>query len=351
MTQDQLTGSESAGVLAALLDERAIHRQLSNGLRAIDRLDAELWGSLWHDEAVLEDEVHGRRGPAKEFADRLAADYEPWTVHSHQITSSHVEVDGDTAVSESYLTAILRGAQDPEANAVDDHYRGRYVDRWSKRDGRWAIVHRRVDNLHAWRQAVSAGRIGQWTRRGEDDPSYEHLASLGGEEQGVEALVSERAIRRQLHNYCRGVDRFDVPLWLAVWHEDGTLDYGDVAWGGRAADLASDIPEHYPWASHTHQSTSSIILVKGDVAVSETYSSNILFARLSGSGDPVDSLYRGRYLDRWSKRDGVWAIDHRRSISDLGWDQVCVGGILGLRARRDEEDPSHRLFASMGTDT
>lgn len=335
-------------VLGVLLAERAIRRKLMVGLRAIDRLDADLWRSMWHDGATLVDDVHARRGTAADFADQLTEDYARWAVHSHQITSSQVEVDGDTAVSESYVTAILRGVPDAAANSIDDHYRARYVDHWGKRDGRWAIVSRWVGKLHAWRQVVGPGRIGASNRRDNSDPSYAHLGSLGAEDRGgVDELLAERVIRRQMHNYCRGIDRFDVPLWQRAWHDGATLDYGDVGWGGLATDLAAEIPDHYPWASHSHTTTSSLINVSGDRAVSETYSSNILWAKLSESGELVDSHYRGRYLDRWSKRDGVWAMDHRSSISDLGWDQPCVGGVLGLRARRDDQDPSHRLFVQL----
>lgn len=332
-----------------LLDERAIRRQLSFNCRAVDRLDVDLWRSLWHPDSELDDEVRGVRGAALDLADRLTPDYASWAVHSHQVTSSAVEIDGDRAVSETYVTAILRGHQNDAGEAVDDHHRLTYLDHWSKRDGRWAIDRRRVTNGLSWHQVVTAGRVGRWTRRDREDPSYELFASLGGEDSaGFDTLMAEREIRGQLHNYCRAVDRFDVPLWRGVWHDDGTLDYGDVGERGRAADMAEHMTlDHYPWASHTHQSTSSIIAVRGDRAVSETYSTNILLARLSISDELIDSHYRGRYLDTWSKRNGRWAIDHRRAVSDLGWDQVCIGGSVGLRAHRDREDPSYKLFASL----
>jgi hypothetical protein len=333
--------------LGVLLDERAIGRQLVIGGRAIDRLDAGLWRSMWHDDGELEDEVRGRRGRGAAFADELATDYAPWVVHSHQLTSAEIEVDGEDAVSHSYGTAILRRPGGEDGPAVDDHHRVCHHDRWAKRDGRWALVHRRVERVHSWQQVVAASRIGRLNRRDRDDPSYAHLASitpLG--DAGFEDLLAERAIRRQLHTYCRAIDLFDVPMWRSVWSDDGMLDYSDVGWGGRAEDLAAEIPDHYPWASHTHQSTSSLIVVSGDRAVSETYSTNLLFARLSESDELIDSHYRGRYLDEWSRRDGRWVIKHRRSLSDLGWDQPTSEGRVGLRAHRDDTDPSYRLFGA-----
>lgn len=341
--------SSGSDRLAELLHEREIRAILSSGCRAIDRLDAELWRSMWNPGAVLEDEVNDWHGEAGDFADQLTVAFQPWSVHSHQINSTRTVIDGDSAHSTSYVTAALRGPLRHDDKAVDDHYRARYIDTWSRRDGRWRLDGRRVIIDSAWRQEVGGTRIGKWTRRDESDPSYAHLSSLPEPNEGtLEVLTAERAIRRQLHNYCRAVDRFDVPLWRGVWHDDGTLDYGDVQERGRAADMAEHMTlDHYPWASHSHQSTMTRIIVQDDAAVSETYSTNLLFGRLTEDGRLVDSHYRGRYQDRWSRRDGVWRIDHRRSISDLGWDQETVDGAVGLRSRRDRMDLSHGLFASL----
>src|SRR5262249_25684446 len=61
----------------------------------------------------------------------------------HQVTNILIAVDGDRAVSESYVIAMLWKTNDAgvltKMQAV-----GRYADRWSCRDGRWAIDHRRV---------------------------------------------------------------------------------------------------------------------------------------------------------------------------------------------------------------
>ena len=57
------------------------------------------------------------------------------------MTNILIAVEGDTAVSETYMTASLR-AQPTENSASTSVVRGRYADRWSKRNGRWAIDHR-----------------------------------------------------------------------------------------------------------------------------------------------------------------------------------------------------------------
>lgn len=46
-------------------------------------------------------------------------------------------------------------------------------------------------------------------------------------------LVAREAIRQQLHNYCRAMDRRDDGLGYAAWHEDGAADYGAGVFQGR----------------------------------------------------------------------------------------------------------------------
>ena len=57
--------------------------------------------------------------------------------HQHFILNHLVELDGDTAHSEAYYVAIL---QNHEGSAIMST--GRYVDRFERRHGRWAIARR-----------------------------------------------------------------------------------------------------------------------------------------------------------------------------------------------------------------
>ena len=53
---------------------------------------------------------------------------------------------------------------------------------------------------------------------------------------------------------------------------------------------------------------------------------------------------RGRYLDRWSRRDGRWAIDHRQFVQDLQrtHDADPMKPDEG-QSRRDRSDPSYNI--------
>ena len=101
--------------------------------------------------------------------------HEGFAGHSHQITNVYIDIDGDTAGSEAYVTVALR--QETDAGAVDAIVRGRYIDRWSRRDGRWAIDHRVYLNDLATAIPVPADEAGSLQgARDRTDPSYGVLA-------------------------------------------------------------------------------------------------------------------------------------------------------------------------------
>ena len=86
-----------------------------------------------------------------------------------------VEVDGDAASSESYVTVVLWTLPDAEGRQSEIVARGRYLDRWAKRDGRWAIEHREHVVDTDSRQTLTRGDPSETSRRDERDPSYGYL--------------------------------------------------------------------------------------------------------------------------------------------------------------------------------
>jgi SnoaL-like protein len=117
----------------------------------------------------------------------------------------------------------------------------------------------------------------------------------------LEDLLAREAIRAQLHNYCRAMDRRDDRLGHAVWHEDGTADYGADVFQGLGRDFVDQVSRsHLRRTAHSH-----------------------------------------RYLDRWSCRGGRWAIDHRRWVLDFGEVGRHVLNPLSGTGARDRTDPSY----------
>ena len=169
----------------------------------------------------------------------------------------------------------------------------------------------------------------------------------------LETLLAKEEIRQQIYNYSRGLDRMDKALALQVWHPDGTADYGGtVTKGSEFVERAFKF--HESFISHTHHMIDTIIKVDGDKAVSETYANSSMLQEMDqqisqgvvtrAKGVSV-SLIRGRYADRWSKRNGRWALDHRTYIEDFRTvlefpTQARIG-----RGKRDRTDPSYPVYA------
>jgi hypothetical protein len=172
----------------------------------------------------------------------------------------------------------------------------------------------------------------------------------------LEVLLAEREIRQQMTNYCRGIDRLDRDLLASVWHDDATCEYEGI-FKGTAKDVVAWFMEcHLAYAAHSHQVTNQTIKVDGDKAASEAYVTASIRAFPDENGNAVDMWVIGRYLDRWSKRDGRWALDYRYQINDVFSSYQVLGTqdlpdtpedpAAGL-ARRNTDDPSYANFASV----
>jgi hypothetical protein len=155
-------------------------------------------------------------------------------------------------------------------------------------------------------------------------------------------MSDERAITDALHRYCRAMDRMDEPLARSIWHAGGTADYSPMFTGTGDEFVVWVWQAHASFAAHSHQITTVLVEVDRDRAVSEAYVTAVL------QTPPVDGRVheitaRGRYLDRWSRRDRRWAIDHRRFVTDLQ-SSVEVDAMPPGDGRRDRTDPSYELF-------
>lgn len=168
----------------------------------------------------------------------------------------------------------------------------------------------------------------------------------------IEALLAKQAITEVLYRYCRAFDRMDYDLALTVWHPDGTCNYTN-----RVGTANTPVAEYFgpSWAyraalrNHSHQVTNILIELMDDKAASESCFTASLQTEPQ-DGKILEHLYRGRYLDRWSRRAGVWAIDHRQVVFDsytpyeFAFDRLK--DIPMELTRRDRDDPSYAHFLS-----
>lgn len=341
-----LTAETETEALSNLKAERDIRRQLANYARGVDRFDPDIWKSVWHRDATLSYETGELDGVAHDKAFLMTFGHYPWAAHVHQSTRAAIRVRGDRAASETLNMAILHGYLDAQGRSVQDHYRGRYLDRWERRDGQWAIVHRFTPRGGMWHQTVPA-EVGAFMRRDRSDPSHALLASLGpSDDSDLAVLEAERAIRQQIERHSRALDRLDRSLLASLWTEDGVLRDRDEGREGTARMLLG------PWldalslsAMRLHRMAHSRIEVVRDEAVSETYYSSLVRGSAEANGQVIDRHRRGRYLDRWMRRDGVWRLREREIVMEFAWTQSVEAPPSARDSQRGGSDPADALFA------
>ena len=159
----------------------------------------------------------------------------------------------------------------------------------------------------------------------------------------LDDLVAKDAIREQIYNYSRGLDRMDKELARQVWHPDGTTNFVGIFEGTGPGFIDWVWEVHEAYVTHSHQMTNILIEVDGDTAVSETYMTASLRAQPTENSANT-SVVRGRYADRWSKRDGRWAIDHRLYTLDFTTEIASGGPNQSVPSRRDRTDPSYQVY-------
>ena len=125
--------------LDALLAKQEITEVLHQYCRAQDRDDIELGYDVWHEGGTADYEGMFE-GTGREFLDFGHASHGTFFERTnHQVTNVLIDLDGDTASSEAYVTA----ANTIKGTDLVYVIRGRYLDEWARREDRWRIVHRR----------------------------------------------------------------------------------------------------------------------------------------------------------------------------------------------------------------
>lgn len=135
-------------------------------------------------------------------------------------------------------------------------------------------------------------------------------------ESDVAQLLSERAIRRVIADYCRGVDRGDLELVQSCYHP-GAHDIH-----GRFRGDAAEFAEHaVDWIGKNYRATNHTVLNSvidfddAENAHVETYVNAFHYAP-----EPIDDahllIFAGRYIDRFARRAGQWRIETRVLLHD-----------------------------------
>lgn len=119
--------------------EREITAVLHRYCRGIDRMDADLIRSAYHDDAI-DDHGDAFRGGVEDYISWvLGVLGERFTSTMHTLSNIFIEIEGDEAYAESYLIAYHVASSTGSLRV----FGARYVDHLERRDGvGWRIAHR-----------------------------------------------------------------------------------------------------------------------------------------------------------------------------------------------------------------
>ncbi|MBA6413725.1 nuclear transport factor 2 family protein [Parahaliea sp. F7430] len=161
-------------IRSALADEAAIRQVLARYCRGLDRMDKAMAYAVWH-EGGTANYYDIFQGSGRGFVDWVWEAHAEMERHSHQIAQSVIDLDGDTACSETYVTVALWTNPDEQGEQQEIIGRGRYLDMWSRREGRWAIDHREHVLDMQTVQPLRRGYVSDVSQRDSTDPSYKVL--------------------------------------------------------------------------------------------------------------------------------------------------------------------------------
>lgn len=139
---------------AEVADRLAIMEVLAKHSRGVDRADENvLKSAYWPDATVA---YGGFNGNAHAFCERLPGAIKAWVRTQHTISNTCIELRGERALVETYVTAYHYRA-DPNGRDTEMTYLGRYLDTMQKRGDVWKILHRQV--VMDWNQNTEATAI------------------------------------------------------------------------------------------------------------------------------------------------------------------------------------------------
>ncbi len=115
-----------------------IQNRLAQHARGIDRADEALLREAYHEDGTVD--YGSLKGSAAEFAAAIAAMHHGAPMSSHRTSNLWIAIEGQNAISESYVMAwvTLPTDADPQPHLVG----GRYLDRHSYKRDDWRMQHR-----------------------------------------------------------------------------------------------------------------------------------------------------------------------------------------------------------------
>ncbi|MGB9152707.1 MAG: nuclear transport factor 2 family protein [Alphaproteobacteria bacterium] len=176
--------------LQAVIDKSEITDALASFARGIDRIDENLLRSVLHPDATLDFGPGVFQGTGGDYVHWVMGVLQGIRSSHHLIGNTRIELEGDTALSESYFQAHIR--IEKAIGREDVFMGGRNLDRFERRPsgsaGVWKIVHRKQIIDWVRTEAVSDIFYHQnpdalWSYRTKTDASYQ-MAQFPGTQTG-----------------------------------------------------------------------------------------------------------------------------------------------------------------------
>jgi len=156
------------------------------------------------------------------------------------------------------------------------------------------------------------------------------------DEAALQRMLDKEAIREVALKYTRGIDRHDDDIMRQAYHPDARDDHGGYIGGPEGFIQYAKKTHRTNWRIHHHFITNQTIELDGNTAHGEIYFFACL-ARKEGQGGT--DIAAGRYIDRYEKRDGEWAVA----------DRICMVEWTGLISESENPVPAS-LFVQGGWD-
>jgi hypothetical protein len=162
----------------------------------------------------------------------------------------------------------------------------------------------------------------------------------------LQELLDKRACEEVLMRYSRTLDWLDTQGQASCFWDDAEIDYGFFE--GAGADWVPTVMQVEQASQRRwHLCSGVLVEIDGDRAKSECYGLTVGTGKAE-SGELVDTMYGGRYLDELGRRDGEWRISKRSYILDWTHQfpnglQAASGGDFSLNILQIQE-PGHAQY-------
>ena len=272
-----------------LLDRAEIHDVQMHYALGIDLRD---WDRI---RACFADQFHATYGPLGAFTDHdklieFIKGVEHFDSTTHFMGTQLIEVDGDSALMETY--AMITHRQTDASGDKSEWMAGpsSYVDRLVRQNGRWKIA-----------------------KRGEGVPPV-GAASVTiptSDEPTVQWLLDRAEIHDVTARYALGVDRGDHELVQSCFAPGFQATFGDITVRDAGA-LEAHLDKYVGrWHSRHHFLNNQLIDINGDEAEVDTYA---YITHRDAADAPISDWSKGarRFVDRFVRHDGRWLIKSRR---------------------------------------